>query len=249
MIGLMGAMEEEVGLYTSYADIDFTQRYAGMDFHKGNIEGGEVVIVQCGIGKVSAAVSTQILIDRFDIDMVILTGLAGSLVPYLQQGDIVVSNYLVQYDVDLTAFGRRVGELPEVGRMIEADPQIVNRITEAYDTVFGGRPDRPQLVVGTVVSGDRFVSDKKKISWLQREFGALATEMEGAAVGQVCYLNKLPFAVIRTISDDATEDAGDQFSKSLEMAPINTFALLKRLISVDVMESAPQIQPEKVGPV
>ena len=92
MIGLMGAMEEEVGLYTSYADIEFTKRYAGMDFHKGNIEGGEVVIVQCGIGKVSAAVSTQILIDRFDVDTVILTGLAGSLVPYLQQGDIVVSN-------------------------------------------------------------------------------------------------------------------------------------------------------------
>lgn len=237
MIGLMGAMAEEISLYLSYADIKETKTYAGSEFHSAVIDGCDVVLTQCGIGKVNAAVSTQILIDRYDVDKVILTGLAGTLVPYLQAGDIVAANYLVQYDMDLSAFGRRVGEVPDVGRMLEVDPELLKSVTDAYDDVFKNKTDRPQLVVGTIVSGDRFISDRKTISWLQREFGAVATEMEGAAVAQVCHLNKRPFLILRTISDDANDGAAGQFEKALEMAPINTFALIRNFIATNAMQA------------
>ncbi|MEZ5359484.1 MAG: 5'-methylthioadenosine/adenosylhomocysteine nucleosidase [Candidatus Zixiibacteriota bacterium] len=232
MIGLMGAMEEEIRLFQDYADIDKKQSIAGMKFYTGHIDDREVVMVKCGVGKVHAAVSTQILIDKFDVDEIILAGLAGSVVPYLQRGDIVMANYLVQHDVDLTAFGRRLGEVPSVGRMMEADPIMLRRMNKAYDEVFAGRSDRPQMVVGTIVSGDKFISDKNIIASLQREFGAVATEMEGAAVAQVCLMNSRPFVVVRTISDDASEGAGDQFNHTLEMAPINTFAVIRRFLGM-----------------
>ncbi len=231
MIGLMGAMAEEISLYKSYADITETKTYAGAEFHRGVIDGSEVVLTQCGNGKVNGAVSTQILIDRYDVDKIILTGLAGTVVPYLQSGDIVAANYLVQYDVDLSVFGRRVGDVPDVGRMIEVDAGLLKAVTDSYDEVFKNKPDRPQLVVGTIVSGDRFISDRKTISWLQRELGAVAIEMEGAAVAQVCHMNRKPFLILRTISDDADEKATEHFSKALEMAPINTFALIRNFIS------------------
>ncbi len=231
MIGLIGAMEEEISLFQEYADITKTKTIAGMKFFHGTIDDSEVVLVKCGVGKVHAAVSTQILIDKFGVDEVVLAGLAGSLVPYLQQGDIVMANFLVQHDVDLTAFGRRRGDVPSVGRMLESDPTMLKRMNDAYDDIFGGRSNRPQMVVGTIVSGDRFISDKATIAGLQREFGAVATEMEGAAVAQVCQMNSRPFVVVRTISDDASSDATDQFSKNLEMAPINTFAVIRQFLT------------------
>ncbi len=230
MIGLMGAMDEEVNLYVSYADIEQISEYAGMVFHCGRIEEMPIVIVKCGVGKVNAAVSTQILIDRFNVNGIVFTGLAGALVPYLQQGDIVVANNLIQYDVDLSAFGRRIGDVPSVGRIMEADAVMIRAFTSAYDEIFGGKSNRPQMIVGTVVSGDKFISDIKTIAWLQREFGAIATEMEGAAVAQVCRMNTIPFLVIRTISDGADENAAAEFDRLLEMAPINTFALIRQVV-------------------
>jgi adenosylhomocysteine nucleosidase len=236
MIGLMGALEEEIELFRSYAEIEKKYKYAGMDFCLGNIDEKPVVIVQCGVGKVNAAVSTQILIDKFEIDGILLTGLAGTLVPYLQQGDIVAANYLVQHDVDLTAFGRRPGELPSVGRMLEADPGLLRRMNDAYDSVYGDQPNRPQMVVGTIISGDKFISDKKTIASLQREFGAVAAEMEGAAVAHVCQLNSVPFLVIRTISDDSSSNATGQFKVSLENAPVNVFAMIRDFLKVETLQ-------------
>ncbi len=238
MIGIMGALEEEVSLYISKAEIETFETYAGMKFYRGKLGEESVVIVQTGVGKVNAAIAAQILVDRYNIDRMIFTGLAGALVPYLQQGDLVVANYLVQYDVDLTAFGHRVGEVPSVGRMIEADSEMLKQVTDAYDVVFAGMSNRPQMIVGTVVSGDRFISDRKTIAWLQREFGAVATEMEGAAVAQVCQMNDKPFLVIRTISDSAAEDAPEEFESALKSAPENAFNLLQNLLCSERMEKA-----------
>jgi adenosylhomocysteine nucleosidase len=234
MIGIIGAMEEEIGLYISQSGVEAYETYAKMKFYRALMGDKQAVIVCSGVGKVNAAVATQILIDRFNVSKVVFTGLAGALVPYLQQGDLVVANYLVQYDVDLTAFGRRIGDLPSVGRMIEADPSLIQRITGAYDIVFGGLPDRPQMIVGTIVSGDKFISDKKTIAWLQREFGAVATEMEGAAVAQVCQMNDVPFLVIRTISDSAGEEAPREFNNSLKKLPENTYKLLSAIFADDM---------------
>jgi adenosylhomocysteine nucleosidase len=238
MIGIMGVLEEEVSLYISKAEIEAFETYAGMKFYWGKLGEESAVIVQSGAGKVNAAIAAQILVDRYNIDRMIFTGPAGALVPYLQRGDLVAANYLVQYDIDLTSFGRHVGEVPSVGRMIEADSEMLKQVTDAYDAVFSGMSNRPQMIIGTVVSGDRFISDRKTIAWLQREFGAVATEMEGAAVAQVCQMNDKPFLVIRTISDSAVEDAPEEFESTLKSAPENAFYLLRNLLGSERMEKA-----------
>ncbi|MCP4634312.1 MAG: 5'-methylthioadenosine/adenosylhomocysteine nucleosidase, partial [candidate division Zixibacteria bacterium] len=185
-----------------------------------------------GIGKVNATICAQILIDRFNVSQIIFTGLAGTLVPYLTVGDIVVSNYVVQYDFDLTAFGRRHGELPDVGRMIEADSSLLKLTCYAFDSVFKYIKGSPELVVGTIISGDKFVTDPQKVEWLQREFGAVATEMEGAAVGYTCFLNDIPFVIIRTISDSGSDTAIDDFNSYLKDASKNSYKIISNILDV-----------------
>jgi len=230
MIGLIGAMAEEVSLFKENMEDIKSLNYARMDYMTGYLKEQNVVLLQSGIGKVNATIGTQIMIDRFEVDQIIFTGLAGTLVPHLTRGDVVVSNYVVQYDFDLTAFGRRHGELPDVGRMIEADPRMVKLACYAFDDNFKYMKGSPQLVVGTIASGDRFVSDPRKIEWLQREFGAVATEMEGAAVGYACHLNEVPFVILRTISDTAGSDAKDEFESYLKDACNNSFRIVSSIL-------------------
>lgn len=230
MIGIIGAMSEEISLFKENMTVAESSKFAQMDYITGDLYGQNIVLLKSGVGKVNAAIGTQIMIDRFEIDQIIFTGLAGALVKNISLGDIVVSNYVVQYDLDLTAFGRRHGELPDIGRMIEADPRLVKLACYAYDDNFMDLEGSPQLVVGTVVSGDRFVSNRRKIAWLQREFGAVATEMEGAAVGHTCYLNEIPFIILRTISDKAGSDAKNEFESFLENACKNSYKIVSVIL-------------------
>ena len=123
------------------------------------------------------------LVDLYRPDALIFSGVAGGLLPNMRIGDLIVASHLIQFDVDLTAFGRRHGELPDKDRMIHSDPDLVQMTAAAFDATFADEADAPNLMIGTVVSGERFVKDSKTLRWLQREFAALATEMEGAAVG------------------------------------------------------------------
>ncbi len=225
MLGLISALEEELALFKKHCEVDQVVTQAGVDFHLGSLADEKVIILKCGVGKVNAAIATQLLIDRFGVDSVVFTGLAGSLVPHLKRGDVVVSNFVVQHDIDLTAFGRRPGEIPELTRLIEADPGLVKRVTGAYDRIRETEQINGQLYVGTIATGDSFISDPDKIRWLQREFGAVATEMEGGAVGQVCQMNKVPFVVIRVISDGAGDGAAAEFIFFLEEASQLTFRM------------------------
>jgi len=230
MIGLISAMEEEVKLFRENMETVKSSRFARMEYQVGSLGDQKVVLLQSGIGKVNAAIGTQIMIDRFDIDQIIFTGLAGALVPNLSQGDIVVANFVVQYDFDLRAFGRRLGELPDIGRMIEANPRLVKLACYAFDDIYKYSPKAPKLMVGTVVSGDRFISNPAKIDRLQREFGAVATEMEGAAVGYTCHLNEMPFVIIRTISDSAGSGAIEEFESYLKKASENSFNIISLML-------------------
>jgi len=205
MIGLIGAMAEEVSLFKENMEDIRSLNYARMDYMTGYLKEQNVVLLQSGIGKVNATIGTQIMIDRFEVDQIIFTGLAGTLVPHLTRGDVVVSNYVVQYDFDLTAFGRRHGELPDVGRMIEADPRMVKLACYAFDDNFKYMKGSPQLVVGTIASGDRFVSDPRKIEWL-------------------------PFVILRTISDTAGSDAKDEFESYLKDACNNSFRIVSSIL-------------------
>jgi adenosylhomocysteine nucleosidase len=232
VVGIIGAMEDEMMLFQSRLENASTSTHAKMAFLSGTLNGQEIVLLKSGIGKVNAAVGTQIMIDRFPVSEILFTGLAGSLVPHLARGDVVVSNFVVQYDFDLTAFGRRHGELPDVGRMIEADPRLVKLVCYAFDNVFPKSNGTPRLVVGTVASGDGFVADPRKVDWLQREFGAVATEMEGAAVGYTCHLNDIPFVVLRTISDSGDSSAKDQFEAYLRKASENSFSIVSNVLEL-----------------
>jgi adenosylhomocysteine nucleosidase len=232
MIGIIGAMAEEIELFRQAMDIDRIDRYAQNDYIVGKLRDQNVVLLKSGVGKVNATIGTQVMIDRFDVKLIIFTGLAGGLVPNISRGDIVVSNNVVQHDFDLTAFGRRHGELPDVGRLIEVDPRLVKFACFAYDDVFGERDDKPQLIVGTICSGDVFITDRRKIDWLQREFGAVAIEMEGAAVGYTCFANDVKFVILRTISDTGGDSGVDDFSRYLARASENSFAIVSTMLTI-----------------
>jgi adenosylhomocysteine nucleosidase len=238
VIGIIGAMAEEIELFKKNMEIKETRTYARTDYYVGAMAGQEVVLVQAGIGKVKSTISTQILIDQFDIDMIIFSGLAGALAPNLRRGDLVVANQVVQYDFDLTAFGRRPGELPDIGRLLEPDPKLVKFLCYAYDDVFGHQKDVPQLIVGAICSGDRFITDRRDIAWLQREFGAVATEMEGAAVGYTCFVNDVKFAILRTVSDTGGEGAADDFDAYLRVASENSFKIVSTMLQVMTYKDA-----------
>lgn len=230
MLALMGAMEEEVTLLRGEMAITDETVHAGITVYRGTFKGVEMALAQCGIGKVNAAICTQMLIDLYKPDALVFSGVAGGLLPNMQVGDLIVASHLIQYDVDLTAFGRRPGEVPGQGRMVESDPALVEKCADAFDNAFDGIDNAPNLMLGTVVSGDKFISDAKTLRWLQREFAALATEMEGAAVGYTCHLNELPFVVVRGLSDTAGDTASDDFESNLHVVCENSYRLLDHLI-------------------
>jgi len=231
MIGLISAMEEEVSRFKEHLRIAKTVRYAMIDFHVGILNGQKVVLVKSGIGKVNAAVAAQILVDRFSVKSVIVSGLAGSLVPTLRRGDVVVSNFVVQYDVDLTSFGRRTGEIPNIARLLEADSSLVHIAAEVFEQLDEQEVKNRNLIVGTIATGDAFVSNPQKVRWLQREFGAVAAEMEGGAVGQVCSMNDVPFIAIRVISDSGGGAAADEFLQFLSEASVLTFSIVSKMLA------------------
>ena len=183
MLAVVGAMQEEIDLLEQASTVTERQIRAGVEVLRGQFRGVDLVLARCGIGKVNATICTQMLIDHYPLDKMIFSGVAGGLLPNMQVGDLVIASHVIQYDMDLTAFGRRHGELPDKGRTIESDPALVQMAADAYDAVFSGGAGDPNLMLGTVVSGDRFIQDPNTLRWLQREFSALATE-SGRASGR-----------------------------------------------------------------
>jgi adenosylhomocysteine nucleosidase len=231
MLAVIGAMKEEIDLIKAAMTVSAPQTHAGIATLRGEFGGIDIVLAQCGIGKVNATICTQMLIDRFQPSALVFSGVAGGLLANMRVGDVVIASHLIQYDMDLTAFGRRHGEIPgQDNRMIESDPGLVQMAADAFDTAFPAAADGPSLMLGTVVSGDRFISDQKTLCWLQREFSALATEMEGAAVGYTCGVNGVPFVIIRALSDTASETASGDFAANLHRVCMNSFRLLECLI-------------------
>lgn len=200
MLAILGAMDEEVALLRAEMKAVQETVHAGITVMRGDFNGTRIALAQCGIGKVNATICTQMLVDLYHPSGMIFSGVAGGLLPNMQIGDIIVASHLIQFDIDLTAFGRRHCELPDCDRMIQSDATMVRQTADCFDSVFEGETDAPNLMIGTVISGDKFIKDSETLRWLQREFGALATEMEGATVGYTCQLNDVPsssFAAFR----------------------------------------------------
>ena len=203
-IGIIGAMELEVETLKEKMKINNIVKKASMDFHEGSLNDVEVVIVRSGIGKVNAGICVQILADLFHVTHIINTGVAGSLNPSIDIGDIVISTDAMYHDVDATVFGYQPGEIPQLGqREFIADPSLIALAKVACEDV---NPDI-HAFSGRVVSGDQFISDKAVKERLVNVFEGFCAEMEGAAIAQASTLNHIPFVIIRAISDKADESA------------------------------------------
>ncbi len=236
MLGVIGAMSEEVQLLRGELEDVKTSLHAEIEVSQGNYKGTDIALAQSGIGKVNATICTQMMINLFSPTKLVFSGVAGGLLPNMRAGDIIVASHVVQYDMDLTAFGRRRGETPGRDRLIECNPDLVGKATSAFDAAFEDIGDGPNLMLGTIASGDQFVQGRDMRRWLQREFAALAAEMEGAAFGYTCHLNNLPFAVIRALSDSSSESASDDFEQNLHTACQNSFRVMDQMIPTALCE-------------
>ncbi|MDR0910338.1 MAG: 5'-methylthioadenosine/adenosylhomocysteine nucleosidase [Spirochaetaceae bacterium] len=234
MIGIIGAMEEEVALFkkemqetSSLGEKKIAGKNAqGFTYYTGKIAGEDVVLLQCGIGKVNAAVGAALMIELYQPSLVINTGSAGGMKSGEQKiGDVVIGNALVQYDVDVTAFDYKPGQVPRLPQFLESGPEIVGRAKAAAESL-GIR-----CSVGLIGSGDAFMHKDAEIAALRKTFPDIAAcEMEGAAIAQACYVLDTPFLVIRALSDIAGATSAEDNNNFVGLAAKHTTEIVKKLI-------------------
>ena len=227
MIGIIGAMEQEVSqIVEAMTDVTVSE-IAGMRFNKGQFCGKNVIVVKSGIGKVNAAICAEILVACFNVNKIINTGIAGSLKNEINIGDVVLSTDAIQHDMDVTNFGYAKGQIPgmKVSTFV-ADEELVNIAEVACHKTC------PDIAVfkGRVVSGDKFVSDKATKNEISENFQAYCTEMEGAAIAHAAYLNNVPFLIIRAISDKADDSASMDYNEFEKKAIANSVKLLTAMM-------------------
>ncbi len=226
-IGLIGAMNEEIALFVDRIEHKTVIKKAGITFYKGTFHGHSVVLCKSGVGKVNAAVCTQILIDTFEVNQIWFTGVAGALHPGLNIGDIVISTDAMQHDMDVTALGFERGMIPyEETSIFQADPALLELAYRCSEEHFHGR-----TVKGRILSGDQFVADREKVKQLHEQLQGACTEMEGAAVAQVCSMNEIPFVIIRSMSDKADGSAHVNFTEFTEQASQHSCELIEAMLN------------------
>lgn len=227
MLGIIGAMDEEVSKIKEIMnDVDVMER-ASMEFYNGTIDGKSVVVVRSGIGKVNAGICTQILVDEYGVDAVINTGIAGSLNAAIDIGDIVLSTDTLQHDMDATGFGYDLGVIPRMKTStFVADEELRALAKKCCEEVNSDI----NVFEGRVVSGDQFISDKDKKNFICDNFQGFCTEMEGAAIAQAAYLNDVPFLIIRAISDKADDSATVDYPTFEAKAIEHSVKLVKAIV-------------------
>ena len=228
VIGIIGAMDEEVEKIKECLENVTIKTIASMDFYEGQLYDLNVVVVRSGIGKVNAAICAQILADVYKVTAIINTGIAGSLNAGINIGDIVLSEDTLQHDMDAVAFGYKHSVIPRMETSVfKGDGELIRIAKE----VCVEELKDIQVFVGRVLSGDQFISDKKKKDWLVQNFSGDCTEMEGAAIAHAAYLNQIPFLIIRAISDKADDSADMDYSEFEAMAIQNSVMILKSMIT------------------
>lgn len=217
MIGIIVAEEKELEEVLNITLIKNKRDIFDKTFYIGSINKKEVVIVKSNVGKVNSARSAQMLIDNFDIKIVINIGTSGSVDNNLNIGDVVVADRLYQYDFDVTAFGRKLGEIENIGECIYTNKNILNKISK-------------DLIVGGIASGDKFITRMEDKTFIRDKFNVMCIEMEGASIAQVCYLSNIPFLVIRSVTDKLDGTSEVDFVKFLEYSSRKVANILKDII-------------------
>lgn len=228
MIGIIGAMEDEVAALKEAMEIQEITKEASMVFCRGILCGREAVIVRSGIGKVNAGICAQILISRFGADILINTGIAGSLDAGIDIGDMVISTDAVHHDMDATIFGDPVGQVPRMDTLaFPADQKLVELAKAANEKA---NPDI-HTFTGRIASGDQFIADSETKKRIVEQFGALCTEMEGAGIAQAAYLNQVSYVIIRAISDKADNSAVMDYPEFERRAISHSVRLVLELVA------------------
>lgn len=225
-VGIIGAMEEEVKGLRSKMVISDTLDKAGCNFTHGTLNGVNIVLLLCGIGKVAAAVGTTILIDQFNPDVVINTGSAGGLSKDLDVGDIIISDSVMYHDVDVTLFGYKYGQLPKMPEAFIPDKKLIESAQKASTRV-----KDIHIRSGLIITGDSFIHTKEAVKNIKSKLPKMeATEMEAASIAQVCHMFSKPFLIIRSISDVPGKKSKQSFEEFLIVAAKNSGKLVEEIL-------------------
>ena len=226
-IGIIVAMEEEqeeiLNIMNNIEEKDIYE----VTVKTGQIGKNKVVVAKCGVGKVNAARVTQILIDTFNVKCVINVGAAGALNPFLNIGDIVIGEKLIQHDFDITAFDHDKGYITGVGDYIYSDIELIEKFKKAANNL---KEKDYKIKTGIIATGDIFCTDIEMKNKIYSKFDADCVEMEGAAIAQVCYLDNIPFIVIRSISDSPNGNNEIDFDKFVELASKRCANILREFL-------------------
>lgn len=223
-VGIIVAMQEELEEILNIMNNIEEKEIYEISFISGKIEDIEVVVVKSGVGKVNAARTTQILIDKLNVKSVINVGSAGALNPFLNIGDIVIADKLIQHDFDITAFDHDKGYITGVGDYIYSNDELVKKLQNAVNKI---ENKAYKVITGVIASGDIFCTDINMKNKIYSKFNAECVEMEGAAIAQVCYLDKIPFVVLRSISDSPNGNNAIVFDEFVKLASKRCAEILK----------------------
>ena len=239
-IGIIGAMPEEIRILTEKLEDKKIVKYKDLTFYEGRLENKNVVIMKAGIGKVNAAYSTTLLLEKYQISEIIFTGVAGGLHPDALPGDIVVGDSIFHHD-----YARHLANDEYIVRptlniennqmnplYFGSDKTLLAKAKEVIPnlkTIKVGEHN-PKIFIGKIATGDVFLSNSIKAKWLYNTFGALATEMEGAAIAQIAFQQKVPFIIIRSCSDNANNDAHLDFQIFMKPAAENAIRLVMAIL-------------------
>ncbi|HCX1205143.1 TPA: 5'-methylthioadenosine/S-adenosylhomocysteine nucleosidase [Staphylococcus aureus] len=228
MIGIIGAMEEEVTILKNKLTQLSEISVAHVKFYTGILKDREVVITQSGIGKVNAAISTTLLINKFKPDVIINTGSAGALDESLNVGDVLISDDVKYHDADATAFGYEYGQIPQMPVAFQSSKPLIEKVSQVV------QQQQQQLTakVGLIVSGDSFIGSVEQRQKIKKAFpNAMAVEMEATSIAQTCYQFNVPFVVVRAVSDLANGEAEMSFEAFLEKAAVSSSQTVEALVS------------------
>ena len=216
----MGAMQEEISPLLSYFKDYKTIEFAKNKYYLTQYKGLELIIAYSKIGKVNASLTATTLIEKFGAQKLLFSGVAGAINPNLKIGDLVIATKLAQHDLDITAFGHPHGFVPEGAVYVQTDETL----TDVAKSV--AKAHNKAILEGIIATGDQFICDEAKKTWIGQTFNADALEMEGASVAVVCDALNIPFCILRAISDAADMDAGFSFDTFLESAAKESAALM-----------------------
>lgn len=226
MIGIIGAMDIEVEKIKSFLTDVSEEKISGVNFVQGKFGEKDVVVAKCGVGKVFAGLCAEAMILKYSPELIINVGVAGCLDSTLKIGDIVIADSVCQHDMDTSPLGDPVGMLSDINVIkISADKKACELFSECAKEL------SLPYSIGTIASGDQFVSSAEKKQFIIDNFGAKSCEMEGGAIGHVCYVNNVPFAVLRAMSDGADDGAKMDFPTFAKMAAENSTQVIKAFLS------------------